>query len=93
MRSEPPCCLIGGDRQGQDHGQSSAGGVLGCERAVHGFGESPGQGEAEAESGGVVAVAEALERFEGALAVVGGDPGAPVGDPDVDPPGQGAGCH
>ena len=55
------------------HGESAAGGVFRGQGAAHGLGEAAGQGEAEADAGGVVAVAEALERQEDPVPVGGGD--------------------
>ena len=61
-----------GGGQAERHGEAAAGGVLRGEGAAHRLGEAAGQGQAEADAGVVVAVAEALERQE--------DP-VPVGRP------------
>ena len=62
-----------GDGQRDDHREPAAGGVLGGERAAHALGEALRQREPEAEAGGVVGVAEALERREDVVAALGGD--------------------
>ena len=59
--------------------------LLGLERAAHRLGEAAGEGQAEADAGGVVGVAEALEGQEDPVPVVGRDAGAAVDDPELDP--------
>ena len=44
-----------GRGQRHHHGQATAGGVLGCQRAAHRLGQAARQGQAEADPGGVVA--------------------------------------
>ena len=72
-------------RQGDDHGEASAGGLLGFEGSAHGFGEPAGEGEAESDASGVVFVPEPLERQEDPVPVIGRDTRPAVDDSDVDP--------
>ena len=61
---EPVVAACGRSAGAQHHGEAAAGGVLGAEGAAHRLGQAAGQGQAEADAGVVVAVAEALERQE-----------------------------
>ena len=69
-------CRLGGQAQG--HGEAAARGVVRGEAAAHGLGQPAGQGQPEADAGGVVSVAEALEGQEDAVPVGRGDARAVV---------------
>ena len=71
--------------QGEDHGEAAAGRLLGDESSVHGLAEPACQSEAKAGACVIVAVAEALEGLEYAIAVGAPDAGAAVGNPQLDP--------
>ena len=88
-RSRRPgsCCrrLAGGDAGSDTTIVSPPPGVSsGVERAAHGLGEPAGQGEPEADAGGVVGVAEALERGEDPVELGRRDARAAVDDPQLD---------
>jgi len=59
----------GGRGQRQNHGQAAARRLLGLERAAHGLGEAAGERQSEPHTGGVVGVAQPLERNEHAVAL------------------------
>ena len=83
---------VGRQRQARAPSVSAAArGVLDGELAAHGLDEAAGHREPEADAGAVGAVAEALERLEHPLAVVGGMPGPVVDDAQVDPVADRAG--
>ena len=80
--------------QSKDHGESSAGGVVGGQRAPHRFGQAAGQGQTQPDTAAaVVAVAEALEGQEHGVAFGGGDAGTVVDDPQLDAVAVGAAGH
>ena len=69
--------------EGEDHGESAAGSVLGVEGAAHGLGEAAGDREAEADADPAGRVAVPLERFEDAVLGLVRDP--VIGDDQRDP--------
>ena len=80
-----------GHRQRDDHGEPAARGVLRRERTAHALGEALREGETETEAGGVVGVAEALERGEHVVAPLGRDARAVVDDADLGDAAEAAG--
>ncbi len=77
-----------GRAQGQHHGQSPAGGVLGGQRAAHRLGEAARHREAEPDAGAARGVPIALEGLEYAFLRLVRHPGPAVDDADLHPVGQ-----
>ena len=72
-------------RQRQRHGQPAARGLLRVQRAAHGLGGPAGEGEAKPDAGGVIGVAQPLERHEHPVVLGPGDARPPVHHAELDP--------